>query len=130
MIAIDAALQDQKLLGASLGDPATWTTWLVTMKASFGIALTEEEREIFASVAGSREPPAKRLNELWAIAGRGSGKSRISAAIAVYLACFQSHDLDPGEIGYVLVLAGSRDQAGVVFRYAQAFIHRSRSCGR
>lgn len=125
MIAIDTALQDQKLLGASLGDPATWATWLVTMKASFGLALTDEEREIFASVAGSREPPAKRLNELWAIAGRGSGKSRMSAAIAAYLACFQEHRLDPGEIGYVLVLAGSRDQAGVVFRYAQAFIHRS-----
>lgn len=125
MITIDAALQDPKLLGAALGEPETWATWLVTLKAAFGIELNRDERQTFTSVAGSREPPAKRLNELWAIAGRGSGKSRVSAAIAIFLPCFQEHDLNPGEVGYVLVLAGSRDQAGVVFRYAQAFIHRS-----
>ena len=49
----------------------------------------------------------------------------MSAAIAVYLACFLKHDLDPGETGYVLTLAGSRDQAGRVFDYALAFIRKS-----
>ena len=59
------------------------------------------------------------------IAGRGSGKSRIAAAVAVYIACFIQHALSPGETGYVLVLAGSRDQAGMVFYYAEAFLRRS-----
>ena len=44
---------------------------------------------------------------------------------AVFLACFQEHDLDPGEQGFVLCLAASRDQAQLVFSYAQAFLRRS-----
>jgi hypothetical protein len=38
MITIDAALRDPKVLGAALGEPATWATWLTTLKAGFGIA--------------------------------------------------------------------------------------------
>jgi hypothetical protein len=106
MINIDHALQDPKLLGAALGEPETWATWMAVLKAGFGIALTDDERQIFASVAGSREPPSHKVDQLWAVAGRGSGKSRVSAATGIYLACFQEHDLDPGEVGYVLVLAG------------------------
>jgi phage terminase large subunit-like protein len=124
-IDIEQALEDRQLLGAALGDAETWATWLVALKAAFGIKLNRSERRTFASIAGSRRPPRHKLSELWAIAGRGSGKSRISAAIAVYLACFQEHDLDPGETGYVLVLAGSRDQARMVFSYAAAFLRRS-----
>jgi hypothetical protein len=124
-INIDAALADPQLLGAALGSADSWSTWLVTLKATFGIELDREERRIFASVAGSREPPPQRVQELWAIAGRGGGKSRVSAAIAVYLACFFDHDLDPGETGFVLVLAGSMDQATTVFGYARAFLRKS-----
>ena len=122
---IDEALTDPNLLGAALGKPETWATWLAALKAAFGIALTEEEHQTFASIAGNREPPSHRVNQMWAVAGRGSGKSRISAAIAVYTACFLKHDLDPGETGYVLTLAGSKDQAQLVFNYAAAFMRRS-----
>ena len=124
-ITIDAALQDPKLLGAALGDPKTWATWMTVLKSGFGIELNRDERRAFASVAGSREPPSRKVQQLWAIAGRGSGKSRISAAVATYISCFLEHDLDPGEQGFVLVLAGSRDQAQMVFNYASAFLRRS-----
>ena len=124
-VTIDHALHDNALLGAALGEPETWATWLTTLKAAFGITLNRAERRIFASIAGSRKPPKHKVRELWSIAGRGSGKSRISAAIAVFVACFIQHDLDPGEQGYVLVLAGSRDQAGMVFSYASAFLRQS-----
>lgn len=122
---IDTALADKHLLGAALGDTATWATWLATLKAAFGLQLTRQERKAFASVAGSRKPPQQKVKELWAIAGRGSGKSRIAAAIAVYVAAFLRHDLDPGEQGFVLCLAANRDQASVVFNYALAFMRRS-----
>jgi phage terminase large subunit-like protein len=118
-ITIESALTDQHLLGSALGDVTTWSTWLAVLKASFGLHLNKRERVLFASVAGNRKPPTKRLSELWALAGRGSGKSRVSAAICVYLAVFQKHDLDPGETGYVLALAGSRDQAHMVYNYAR-----------
>jgi hypothetical protein len=124
-ITIEAALRDEQLLGAALGATETWATWLATLKAAFGASLNRAEHHAFAAVAGNRKPPQRKVQELWTIAGRGSGKSRIAAAIAAYIACFQEHDLDRGEIGCVLVLAGSRDQAGMVFSYAEAFLRRS-----
>jgi hypothetical protein len=95
-VSIAAALRDKHLLGAALGSTDTWQVWLAILNAAFGVALTRSERRAFATVAGSRSPPTQRVQELWAVAGRGSGKSRVSAVIAVYLACFQKHDLDPG----------------------------------
>ena len=125
-ISIDAALADPQLLGGALGEVTTWTTWLAALKAAFGIQLNRAERRAFARIAGSRQPPSKKVEQLWAIAGRGSGKSSASLLPSpVYVACFLEHDLDPGEVGYVLVLAGSRDQAGMVLCYAEAFLRKS-----
>jgi phage terminase large subunit-like protein len=107
------------------GGPSTWATWIAALKAAFGLKLTRAERRAFTTIAGSRKPPKRRVQELWTVAGRGSGKSRMTAAVATYIACFLKHDLDPGETGHVLVLAGSRDQAQMVFSYARAFLNRS-----
>jgi hypothetical protein len=122
---IEQALLDPKLLGAALGEPATWQTWLAVLKAAFGIELNRSEARAFASVAGSRKPPTQRVRELWCIVGRRGGKSRMAAAIAVYAACFVKYKLAPGERGLVLVLAMSHDQAKVVFEYALAFLQKS-----
>src|SRR5262249_9242664 len=64
----------------------------------------------------------RRVRELWAVAGRRSGKSRMAAAVAIYLALFQKHRLSPGEKGMALVLAGSIDQAKTVFGYVHGFL--------
>jgi hypothetical protein len=122
---IDRALTDSALLGAALGDIKTWQTWRVILKAAFGTTLNREEARAFASVAGSRAPPTKRVRELWAIVGRRGGKSRMAAALAVYIACFQQHRLAKGEVGMVLCLAASQDQAKIVFRYVLAFLESS-----
>ena len=124
-VTIETALRDKQLLGAALGDLATWSTWRAVLKAAFGDALTREELRAFASVAGSRRPPAHKVRELWVLAGRGGGKSRMSAAVAVFIACFFEHDLDAGEVGYVVALAASKDQARRVFDYSYAFLRRS-----
>ena len=49
----------------------------------------------------------------------------MAAALAVYIACFQQHRLARGEVGMVLVLAASRDQASVVLNYVKAFLEAS-----
>jgi phage terminase large subunit-like protein len=122
---IDEALVDRALLGAALGPIQSWTTWRVVLSAAFGIELNREEARAFASVAGSRAPPTLRVRELWAIIGRRGDKSRIAAALAVYLGCFTKHRLSPGEIGMVLCLAASQAQAAVVFSYVLAFLQTS-----
>ena len=122
---IDQALADRKLLGAALGDAATWQVWRVALKAAFGIELNRDEARAFASIAGSRKPPAQRVRELWAIGGRRGGKSRMAALIAVYLAIFCTYRLARGEVGMVLVLAASQPQARTVFDYIRGFLEAS-----
>jgi hypothetical protein len=127
-IPISEALVDANLLGAALGDIASWRTWQTILKAAFAEALTDEERSLFALVAGDRAPPSKRVRELWAgPIGRRSGKSRMAAAVAVHIAALTDHRarLVPGEIGTVAVIAASRDQANTVFNYIRGFLMAS-----
>jgi hypothetical protein len=122
---IATALEDPNLLGAALGDLESWQTWSITLKAAFGLPLSDSERAVFNAIAGERGLPLKRVKELWCICGRGSGKSRMAAAIAVYIACFVPHSLAPGETGYVLVLSASKDQSSIVFDYSLGFLEQS-----
>ena len=125
MISIDRALLDRKLLGGALGDAASWSTWFVVLRAAFGLVLNAAQLKVFASVAGNRHPPNKRCRELWCVIGRRSGKSRIAAALAVFIALFIRHKLSPGERGQVIVLAASQEQAKTVFAYAKGFLSES-----
>jgi hypothetical protein len=122
---IDRVLQDKRLLGAGLGDPGSWRMWLVILRAAFGLPLAEDELKVFAAVAGDRSPPGHRCRELWCVAGRRSGKSRMAAAIAIYLALFTKHKLARGEKGMCLIIAGSTAQASTVFNYIRGFLEAS-----
>jgi terminase large subunit-like protein len=122
---IDRALADRRLLGAALDDLATWRVWFVILRAAFGLGLSAEELALFHSVAGDRPPPPRRVRELWVVAGRRSGKSRVAAGLACFIALFTRHKLAAGERGMVLVLAASIEQAKVVFGYCRAFLTAS-----
>jgi hypothetical protein len=124
-ITIDQALADTNLLGAGLGDATTWGNWRTLLKAAFALPLSPAETKFFHQVAGDRRLPTRRVSQAWFILGRRSGKSRVAAAIAVFLACFRRHKLSPGETGFVLVLAASRSQARQVFEYAKGFLQAS-----
>jgi hypothetical protein len=60
---IDAAF-DPMLLGAALDDIEQWQIWRTVLKAGHGLALNRQDARAFASVAGSRRPPAQRVREL------------------------------------------------------------------
>jgi len=126
-ISIDQALRDEHLLGAALGPSDTWDVWMSVLRAAFGEKLTKSQRLHFDQVAGGREPPARRVRELWAVCGRRSGKTRMSAAMAVFASCFVDYSdrLSPGETGYCVVIAPSRSQARLAFDYCLAFIQQS-----
>jgi hypothetical protein len=122
MTTIVQALADERLLGAALHPFETWQTWGVALKAAFNLPLTEDEHATFRAIAGERGLPTRRVRELWAVCGRRSGKSRMAAAIAVYLALFGRYHLAPGERGVCLVVAASVDQAKAVFEYIVGFL--------
>lgn len=125
-ITIDAALQDPNLLGAALGNPATWAAWIAILRAAFGLPLNAAQLATFDTVAGHRAPPTQRVSELWAVAGRRSGKSRMAAALLVFAALLAPVTaLAKGEVGHVICISASRSQAKVVFGYALGFIESS-----
>lgn len=127
IVDIDTALTDGNLLGAALGDLAPWRAWRVILKAAFALPLDEDEAALFFTLAGGRKPPERRVAELWVIAGRRGGKSRMAGALGAYLAAFQDHrpNLAPGEVGYVLALAPSKSQARVISDYVGGFLEAS-----
>ena len=108
-IPISEALVDPNLLGAALGDIGSWRTWVAILKAAFAEPLTDDDRALFALVAGDRAPPTRRVRELWAgPIGRRCGKSRMAAAVACHIALLTEHKrLAPGEIGTVAVISAS-----------------------
>lgn len=80
---------------------------------------------MFGAVAGGRDPPKNRVRELWTLCGRRCGKSKIAAALAVFFACFVKHKLSVGEVGTVLVIAGTRDQSKSVFNFVKGYLEAS-----
>jgi hypothetical protein len=118
-------MHDPMLFGAALGDIDSWSMWLAVLRASQGQPLNEHDSKLFALVSGNRAAPQHRVSELWAVAGRRSGKSRVAAAVADHVALLQKHSLAPGEVGYVLVPSPTQAQAKVVFQYCLGFIEQS-----
>jgi hypothetical protein len=120
MITASAAIADDNLLGRGfVGD--SWSTWRAVLAAAEGLPLDDDQRTAFCAVAG-RQPPARRVRELWCIAGRRSGKDSIASAIAAAAALgdYRAH-LRPGERATVLCLACDRAQARIVTRYIAGY---------
>jgi phage terminase large subunit-like protein len=126
-ISIERALATPSLLAGALGDLSSWRTWIAVWKAAFGLQLSADEAVLFAQVSGGRLPPTRRVQAVYAVAGRGSGKSRMAAAVVSYLgACVDySSRLAAGETGCIIALAPTVAQAKVVFDYCVGFLQSS-----
>lgn len=124
---IIGALDDRKLLGASIRKPETFAAWRVFLKGLFALPMTKAELEIYRAHTGRMEPPSAPHKEAWIVAGRRSGKSFISALIGVYLAAFRKYpELAPGEVGTVMLIAGDKKQARVLMRYTSGIFGASK----
>jgi len=123
------AIEDQHLLGFMFKDPATWASWRAFLKAAFGLHMEKGERKLFRECTEIEKPSSKQIREAFVIAGRRSGKSFISAVIAVYLACFKdwSPYLSPGEKGWIFVIAVDKLQARIIKGYMAAALRGSKA---
>ena len=113
------ALDDPNLLGAAFPDAESWTAWRAFLAAVYGLPMTADQAAIFRRHTGRQTSPEAQAREVWCIAGRRAGKSRVAALLAVYVAAFKDYRpvLAPGEKATVAVIAADRQQARVVFRY-------------
>jgi hypothetical protein len=119
-ISILQAMEDEVLFGRFFrGD--SWNTWKNFLAGAFGLSIPDFEN--FQKHTRRGKAPQKP-REAWLICGRRSGKSRIVALIAVYLAGFLDYDglFAPGETGTLMVIGADRKGARVLFRYIRAMI--------
>lgn len=102
----------------------TWASWMVVLKAIFGLPLDDAELLVFSKLTNRVSPPTDP-REIYIIAGRRSGKSFMTALIATFMACFSDFRqyVTVGETLVILCLARDREQAKIVFRYVQAILH-------
>jgi hypothetical protein len=114
-------LSHPDLLGRDFAAPS-WDAWKVVLKAAFADPLTPPELDQFRALA-DRDPPTRRVRELWLAIGRRAGKDSIASAIAAYLAVYGdfSQHLRRGEVASILCLACTREQAGIVFGYIRGY---------
>src|ERR1044071_5248304 len=121
------AINNPKLFGSlpRFKKLETWTTWLVVLKAIFGLAMTAGDLDLFQRHTGRTSPRSEGFKETYLIIGRRGGKSFISALVTCFIACFI--DFSPfvtvGETLAVMCLATDKDQARIVFRYVKAILN-------
>ena len=106
-------------LGQCVGD--SWRTWRIVLKAAYGKPLDDDELATFREVA-EREPPTRRVKELWIVVGARGGKDSVASLIATQAACYADEGmaLRPGERALVACFANDRKQARIVHGYISA----------
>jgi hypothetical protein len=58
----------------------SWDRWRAILKAAYCLPMSVTERKLFEEVA-ERQPPTKRVRELWVLGGRRGGKDAIASLI-------------------------------------------------
>jgi len=106
----------------------TWRGWRIILKAAFAIPMTPQELNFFYEVSGNRNPPTKRVRELWCIVGRRGGKDSTASVVAVEAArTVDTSKLRPGERPIVACLANTKDQATIAWRYIKGYFDTNRN---
>ena len=119
-------MDDPRFFKPLFRDEQSWRAWRVFLKALFGIPITDKsERKLFRKCTGLKKPKNGPSKETYVIAGRRSGKSFISSLIAVYLAAFKdwSPYLNPGEKGWIFIIATDKDQAKIIMNYISGILN-------
>jgi hypothetical protein len=110
-------LADPKLFQPWFSGPS-WNAWVTILRGAFGLKMSRKERALFRTLA-DRDPPKRKVRELWIIAGRRAGKDSIASLVAAYSAAFFDPTglLRPGERAVCMCLACDRDQAKIVLGF-------------
>lgn len=118
------AMFDRRAFGKQFHDPATWSNWVVCLKAIYGLSLAPSELEVFRACTGRSCPRSGGYEEVFIIAGRQGGKSTTMGFVAAYEAALGGWEkkVGPGEQWNIFCLADTREQAGIVFGNIKRFL--------
>jgi hypothetical protein len=99
----------------------SWRAWNGVEDCLFGVE--PEDAAFVRRVTGRTTLPSAPVSELWAIVGRGGGKSRFVGRLACYFAAGREYRRVAGEHVYVGVFAPDRKQAKVTFAYIRGLLN-------
>jgi len=116
-------VEDPKLIGDKSLSPAQ----KMSLKAVYGLSLSDEEMALFRQTTGLVDYPGTEFSEATFILGRRAGKSdKLASNIALYEACAREHKLSVGERGIVQVVSTElKRQSRIVFDYCLGKLERS-----
>ena len=124
-LSIIEALKHPLVFGglSAFQDLESWSSWLVFLKATYGLPLADEaELAIFKKHTGRTvyDPPAGGFAEVVCITGRQSGKTRIAGLIADYEAITAQPETDKTETYCLLLAQDQRSAIRALYGYAKA----------
>jgi hypothetical protein len=104
----------------------SWRPWRNVLAATYG--LVPEDPGFVRELTGRPELPTTQARRAVYLAGRRSGKSRVSAVIAAWhLCCREYPDIAEGERTVFVIVASTKQQGLAVKSYFLGLL-RSRSC--
>ena len=131
MLDIVKAIQDEKALRPYFKDGLdSWKNWLVFFKVISGYAkLSSQEMAVFQECTGLKKLPQKPIKECFLCCGRRSGKSTITAILAVCYALWGGWEkyASPGESVKVFIIATNMTQGKIIKGYIDAILELSNS---
>lgn len=118
------AFTDPNLFGRHF-EGASWANWRALLAGFDGQPLSKEEADVFRALT-AREPLTEPASELWLPIGRRGGKTSTAAGLGVWYGAQDYSDrLAPGEVATTALIAGDRQQARSLMRYATGLIDQT-----
>ena len=115
------AIESPSFFGAAFKKPETWKNWMTLWKAVYGLEMTPDELEMFRACTGRQAVLQNGYREIYTIAGRRSGKTRMAATLVAYEALWGGWEqyLAQGERAYLFLFAVDKTQASVAYNYVR-----------
>jgi hypothetical protein len=118
-------IESDRFAGRAFADPS-WTPMKTILIAAVGEELYPNERDLFRKLTGLEREPGVRVEELWPILGRRSGKGRGGSSLCCWHGFAMSYpELAPGERAEISCIAVSQFQAARIMGYCDGLIRNS-----
>lgn len=119
-------MRDPNLCGKTFGKPS-FAVARMLVAAIFGLPMDAEMTAAYRAATNRTEPPTAQVSRAIILAGRGGGKTLLSAFILLYMATHRDYRplLGPGALATCALYAPDRRQCRVAMRYLKGLIAQS-----
>jgi hypothetical protein len=113
-----------ELLGPHLGGDSfrAWHTFVAAVHAL--PPPYPDSLAVFQQCTGRTRWPTEPTREVLGLMGRRSGKTFVTAALAIHRCVFHEHQLPPGTEGVFMCIAANQRQAAVLLRYVKGLLRQ------